>query len=101
MPINQADWNAVRSAVAAGGGETLYRRIAEPITETNEATGEETTREVVRYKAIAPDQSAKASFTRIEADVERLIQEVTSLQLAERELRTALEEPGGAETQRR
>jgi hypothetical protein len=101
LAINQADWNAVRSAVAASGGEVLYRRIVEPITETNEATGEETTREIVRYKAVPTDQSGKESFKRIEADVERIIQEVQSLQLAERELRNALEEPAGAETQRR
>lgn len=44
---------------------------------------------------------AAQSFVKIEKDVERLIQEVTSLQTAERELRNALEEPGGAEIRRR
>jgi hypothetical protein len=99
LAINQADWNAVRTYL--GGTEILYRRVVEKITETNEATGEETTRDVVRYKAVTTDGAVKESFKRIEADVERIVQEVTSLQLAERELRQALEEPAGAETQRR
>jgi hypothetical protein len=99
VAINQADWNVVRNSL--GKGEQLYRRVVENVTETNEATGEETTRDIVRYKGVEGDSNAKASFDRIETDVERLIQEVNSLQLAERELRNALEEPGGAEMQRR
>lgn len=99
MAIQQADWNAVRNAV--GKGEQLYRRIEQTITELNEETGEESARVVVSYKAVEAEASAKESFDRIEADVERLIQEVQSLQLAERELRTALEEPTQSEFQRR
>lgn len=101
MAINHPDWNAVRQAVATEGDNALYRRVEKPVTEFDEETGTETTRPVVSYEAIPQNVSAKASFKRIEADVERLVQEVQSLQLAERELRTALEEPGGAETQRR
>lgn len=100
MAINQPDWNVVRNSLGKST-EQLYRRIVEPVTETNEATGEETTRDIVRYKAVEANATAAESFDRIETDVERLIQEVQSLQTAERELRNALEEPGGAETQRR
>ena len=99
MAINQQDWNAVRAAV--GGGEQLYRRVEQPITELDEETGEETTRKVVSYVPVEADASAKASFDRIESDVERLVQEVQSLQVAERELRTALEEPTQSTFQRR
>jgi hypothetical protein len=100
VAINQTDWNVVRNSL--GKGEQLYRRITQTVTELNEETGEETSRDIVSYKGVeGGDANAKASFERIEADVERLIQEVTSLQLAERELRSALEEPGGAEIARR
>lgn len=54
--------------------------------------------------AVMPSDSfaaARLAFQEIETDVERLIQELKSNQVAERELRAALEEPGGAETQRR
>lgn len=101
MGINQPDWNAVRAAVAPRGGEQLYRRVERNYMELNEETGEEALRKAVSYEPISASDSAAASFGRIEADVERIVQEVQSLQIAERELRNALEEPGGAEFQRR
>jgi hypothetical protein len=100
LAINQQEWNIVRNALGKST-EQLYRRVVETVTETNEATGEETARDIVRYKGVEANAQAGPAFEAIEADVERLIQEVQSLQLAERELRSALEEPGGAETQRR
>lgn len=95
MAINQQDWNTVRNALGKSA-EQLYRLVAREVT--NEA-GETTT--VNSFEKVDANETASASFERIEADVERLIQEVGSLQVAERELRTALEEPGGAEMQRR
>lgn len=71
------------------------------MTEYNEETGTESSREVVSYEPVRVEDSVKASFARIEADVERMVQEVVSYQTIERDLRQALEEPGGAETQRR
>lgn len=71
MAINSPEWNAVRLALASAGAERDGLNEAE------------------------------IAFVKIEADVERLMQETTSLQQAERELRAALEEPAGAETQRR
>jgi hypothetical protein len=100
VAINQADWNAVRAAVASEG-EALYRRVVTTTTVFDEAEGLEHEVTQVSYAPVPQEAAAKASFARIEADVERLIQEVQSLQLAERELRTALEEPGGSEFQRR
>lgn len=47
------------------------------------------------------DPAGKSAFARIEADVERLIQEHQSMDVQVRELRNALEEPGGAEMPRR
>lgn len=47
------------------------------------------------------DPEGKSAFARIEADVERLIQEHQSMFIQVRDLRTALEEPGGAELHRR
>jgi hypothetical protein len=76
VAINQPDWSLVRQTL-----RTLNDPAAEMPTESYD--------------------EVESSFLRIEADVERLIQEVKSLQLAERELRNALEEPAGAETQRR
>ena len=76
MAINQPEWNLVRQTL-----RTLNDPAAEMPTET--------------YGEV------ELAFLAIETDVERLIQEVTSLQMAERELRQALEEPAGAETQRR
>ena len=99
MAIKHPDWDAVRAAVT--GSEKLYRRVERTLTEFNEETGKEEPRVVVSYEPIKAESGAKASFDRIEADVERLVQEVQSLQVAERELRNALEEPGGAEIARR
>jgi hypothetical protein len=47
------------------------------------------------------DEEAKAAFSRIEGDVERLIQEHQSMAVQVHDLRAALEEPGGAEMHRR
>lgn len=96
MPINQPDWNTVRAAVAGNKKEQLYRRVEQTVYDE---AGEAKTQ--FGFEPIPAEQAAKASFERIESDVERLIQEVTSLQTAERELRNALEEPGGAEIRRR
>lgn len=96
---DQADWKTVRDFLA--GGEQLYRRVEKTITEFDEESGEETSRSVVSYEPVKVDGGVKASFARIEEDVERIVQEVQSLQIAERELRTALEEPTTAEFQRR
>jgi hypothetical protein len=96
VAINSPQWNVVRSALGADT-RTLFERVEREITDE---TGE--TKSLVSFEPATPaGQSALEAFKQIEADVERLIQEVTSLQIAERELRSALEEPGGAETQRR
>jgi hypothetical protein len=73
MAINTPDWNNVRDALFGQDSDA----------------------------AVYVGDDVRASFEKIEADVERLIQEINSLQLAERELRTALEEPGTSEFQRR
>lgn len=93
--ILQQDWNTVRNALGKSA-EQLYRLVDREILNTEGGTT--TTKS---FEPVDANETASASFERIEADVERLIQEVGSLQVAERELRTALEEPGGAEMQRR
>lgn len=97
MAINSPQWNLVRKTLGAETRVELYVKVIRNITDES---GE--TKTVTSFEpASAGNESAKEAFAQIEADVERLIQEVTSLQLAERELRSALEEPGGSEIQRR
>ena len=52
-------------------------------------------------RAALEGSPAADHFASIEADVGRFIQEYESLHTQVRELRNALEEPGGAEVQRR
>jgi translation elongation factor EF-Tu-like GTPase len=97
MAINSPEWNLVRASLGADKRELFEKVTVEVTDETGHAE------HVSSFQPVAAggNQSALEAFARIETDVERLVQEVTSLQLAERELRTALEEPSGAETQRR
>jgi hypothetical protein len=91
------DWDVVSAALA--GDVQLYKRGERVVTEMNEETGEETSRTVVSYQEVDLAQ-AKAAFANIERDIERLIQEFNSMQIAERELRNALEadlDGGGAQ----
>jgi len=95
VAINSPQWNTIRAAL---GADT--RKLYEKVTLT--VTDESGEKQVTSFEpAVAGNQSALSAFAEIEADVERLIQEVRSLQTAERELRNALEEPGGSEIQRR
>jgi hypothetical protein len=96
VALNTPQWNLVRAALGADE-RTLYEMKSIEIT--NEQ-GEKETRNSFEPVTVG-NQSAQSAFKEIEADVERLIQELTGLRVAERELRTALEEPGGAEMQRR
>lgn len=96
MAINSPQWNKVRAALGADTRQLFERKELVVIGEDG------VSKTVVSFEpASVGNESAKQAFAEIEADVERLIQETQSLQLAERELRNALEEPGGAETQRR
>ena len=97
MGLTSPEWNLVRGALGADKRE-LFEKVTVEVTD---ATGH--TEHVTSFQPVtaAGNQSAREAFKRIEADVERLVQELTSLQIAERELRAALEEPTGAETQRR
>lgn len=76
MAINDPSWNLVRQTL-----KTLSDPAAEMPTES--------------YAEV------ELAFLAIETDIERFMQEFTSLQIENRELRTALQEPGGAEIQRR
>lgn len=96
MAIDNPQWNAVRAALGADP-----RELFERVERTSVGADGESVKITEMIPVGAKGQSALDAFKQIEADVERLIQELTSLQLAERELRTALEEPGGAEMQRR
>lgn len=103
MSINTEPWNVVRNALGAKKGPQLYRRSETTVNEL--VDGVETPRTIVSYEPVqqVSDEQAKAAFARIEADVERMMQELNSYILSERELRNALEDggPGVGELQRR
>jgi hypothetical protein len=101
VAIDNREWNTVRSVLGASDAQ-LFERVEREITDE---TGEVKT--VASFEPVAGgSKAAQAAFAIIEGEVERMVQEINSLYVAERELRVALEDGaldgrGGAEMHRR